>query len=309
MTQVCAPGKVILLGEHSVVYGRPAIAVPVTDVQACVEVAQVPDPGVTVYATDIGCTWDVSGAPAEEPLCLTVRNTLSLLGMDAQELSLCLTIRSSIPVASGLGSGAAVATALVRALCVHLGQNLDAETVSSLVYQTEKVFHGTPSGIDNTVVAFEQAVYFVKGQPIRRLAVARPFWLAIADSGVPSLTKESVADVRAAWQRDTTGYEGLFDEIGAIAERAYLALESGEVDLLGPLMNANQDVLRRLGVSGPELEALIEAALRSGAKGAKLSGGGRGGNVIALVRPAEAERVRGALLASGAANVIVTRVG
>jgi mevalonate kinase len=309
LTEACAPAKVILLGEHSVVYGRPALAVPVQDVQACVRVESVDRPGVTVCAMELGCTWELSCAPEEEPLCMTVRNTLSRLQVDARELALRLTIRSSIPVASGLGSGAAVATALVRALSVHLGHSLGAEAVSALVYETEKVFHGTPSGIDNTVVAYEQAVCFCRGEPIRRLAIACPFWLAIADSGLPSLTVESVADVRAAWKRDPVGFEALFDEIGAIVERAYSALEGGEIALLGPLMNANQEALRRLGVSGPELEALIEAALRAGASGAKLSGGGRGGNVIAVVQPEEAEGVRRALLAAGATHVIVTRVG
>jgi mevalonate kinase len=237
-----------------------------------------------------------------------VRNTLSLLEVDSQDLQIRLTIRSSIPVASGLGSGAAVATALVRAVSEHLGHSLDAETVSSLVYETEKVFHGTPSGIDNTVVAYEQAVYFEKTQPIERVQIARPFWLAIADSGKPSLTKESVGDVRAAWRRDRARYERWFDEIGEIVRRARAALESGEVTALGSLMNANQRVLRHLDVSSSEIETLIDAALEAGASGAKLSGGGRGGNVIAVLQPEQRDGIRRALLEAGAVNVIVTRV-
>lgn len=258
---------------------------------------------------ELGCTWDLACAPEQEPLCLTVRNTLSLLGVDVRDLQLCLTIRSTIPVAGGLGSGAAVATALVRALSAYLGHSLDAGAISSLVYRTEELFHGTPSGIDNTVVAYEQAVYFGRGQPIERVKIPRPFWLAIADSGVPSLTKASVGDVRAAWQREPEGYERWFDEIGEIVARARLALESGEVEALGPLMNANQRVLRRLDVSSPEIETLVDAALSAGANGAKLSGGGRGGNVIAVIRAGQADRVRQALLAAGATNVIVTQVG
>jgi mevalonate kinase len=297
------------LGEHSVVYGRPAIAVPVREVQACVQVERTNSPGVTVCATELGCSWELACAPEREPLCLTVRNTLAYLGVGAQDLQLCLTIQSSIPVASGLGSGAAVATALVRALSAYLGRSLDAEAVSALVYRTEEIFHGTPSGIDNTVVAFEQAVYYVKGEPIEWVLIARPFWLAIADSGEPSLTKESVGDVRAAWQRDPTRYECLFDEIGEIVDRARQVLEFGEVTKLGPLMNANQRILRRLDVSSPEIEALIDAALGAGASGAKLSGGGRGGNVVAVVEPGQASRVQQALLEAGAVNVIVTRVG
>jgi mevalonate kinase len=309
MTQAQAPGKVILFGEHSVVYGRPAIAVPVTDVQAVVTAEDVADRGVTICATDIGRTLDASRARLDEPLCLTVRNTLAHVGSSIEDVHLCLTIRSSIPIASGMGSGAAVATAIVRALSTHLGHRLDAATVSALVYRTEEIFHGTPSGIDNTVVAFERPVYFGRGQPIEIFEVRQPFWLAIADSGAPSLTKESVADVRAAWQRNPAKVEGVFDEIRDVVVAAREAIEGGRVRRLGPLMHANQRLLVLLGVSSPMLERLIEAALGAGAYGAKLSGGGRGGNMIAAVEPPDVEPVRRALLAAGAKNVIVTRVG
>jgi mevalonate kinase len=309
LTEAHAPGKVILLGEHAVVYGRPAIAVPVADVHASVIVEDVGDPGVTIRAKDIGRTLDVSRAPPDEPLCLTARNTLAHIGLSPQDVHLRLTIRSAIPVASGLGSGAAVATAMVRALSAHLGRPLDAEAVSSLVYRTEEIYHGTPSGIDNTVVAFERPVYFRRGHPIQPFAVERPFWLAIADTGAPSLTKASVADVRAAWQREPARVEGVFDRIAAVVDRARQAIERGDVRELGPLMVHNQQLLRCLDVSSPVLEMLIEAALDAGARGAKLSGGGRGGKVIAAIEPADAERVRRGLVAAGAVNVIVTRVG
>jgi mevalonate kinase len=305
-----APGKVILLGEHSVVYGRPAIAVPVTEVQATATVEETRgQPGVTICAEDIGCTIDVAGADPDEPLSVTVRNTLAHLGMELSGVQLTLSIHSSIPVASGLGSGAAVATAIVRALSAHLGHSLDAATASSIVYETEKIHHGTPSGIDNTVVAFAQPVYFRKGQPIETFAVHRPFWIAVADTGVPSLTRETVADVRAQRERDTAWCERTFDRIGALVDRARATIEGGRIEALGPLMNENQRLLRELEVSSPELETLIEAALGAGARGAKLSGGGRGGNMIAYLDPEAAEGVRSALLAVGAKNVIVTRVG
>jgi mevalonate kinase len=251
----------------------------------------------------------VSRAPLDEPLCLTARNMLAHVGLSIEEVHLSLTIRSSIPIASGMGSGAAVATAIVRALGTHLGHRLDAATISALVYRTEEIFHGTPSGIDNTVVAFERPVYFVRGQPIEIFEVRQPFWLAIADSGAPSLTRETVADVRAAWQRDPAKIEGVFDEIGDVVDAARHAIEGGHVRRLGPLMRANQRLLALLGVSSPLLERLIEAALGAGAYGAKLSGGGRGGNVIAAVEPPDVESVRRALIAAGARNVIVTRVG
>ena len=309
VTRASAPGKVILFGEHAVVYGRPALAVPVTDVQAVATVdAGRSEPGVTVHAHDIGRTIDVGQVEVDEPLSLTVRNTLSALGLRLDEVRLAVHVRSSIPIASGMGSGAAVATAIVRALSQHLGRSLDAGAVSSLVYETEQVYHGTPSGIDNTVVAFEQPVYFRRGEPIAILEVGQPFWVAIADSGVPSLTRQTVADVRSARQRCPEAYERLFDEIGALVDTARAAIEGGEVGALGPLMNQNQALLRQLGVSSPALEGLIEAARKGGALGAKLSGGGVGGNVVAAVNEESADRVRGHLMDAGAVHVIVTRV-
>jgi mevalonate kinase len=312
-TMASAPGKVILLGEHAVVYGRPAIAVPVRDVRATVTVTdERAGPGVTIHASDIGRTIEVTsaGVPVDEPLCTTVRNALAYLGVELDSVEWTLSIRSAIPVASGLGSGAAVATAIVRALSEHVGVSLDPAAVSAIVYETERIYHGTPSGVDNTVVAFEQPVYFCRGRPIEVLNVGQPFWLAIADTGVPGLTRESVADVRAAWQGDRATYEGLFDQVAVLVDAARAALEDGRVEALGPLMNDNQRLLRALDVSSSELEALIAAALQSGAQGAKLSGGGRGGNAIALIEPgdAERERVRDALLAAGARSVMVTEV-
>jgi mevalonate kinase len=305
-----APGKVILFGEHAVVHGRPAIAVPVMQVQARAEVHDNPGwPGVTIHAQDIGQVIDVANAPQNEPLSATVRHTLAHMGFELGDVQLRMTLRSSIPVASGLGSGAAVATALVRALCAHLGQVMDAAAISAVVYETEKLLHGTPSGIDNTTVAFEQPVYFCRGQPIRTLQVARPFWLAIADTGVPSPTKAAVADVRAALRREPERYGRLFDEIGILADLGRRAIEEGRTEALGPLMDKNQDLLRQLDVSSPELEALIAAARQVGALGAKLCGGGRGGNMIALVQAADAGKVKSACLAAGAKTVFVTKVG
>jgi mevalonate kinase len=300
---------VILFGEHAVVYGRPALAVPVTDVQAVATVSdQWASSGVTIYAHDIGCTIDVGLAGDDEPLSLTVRNTLSALGLSYDQVHVAVQVRSSIPVASGMGSGAAVATAIVRALSEHLGRPLDVASVSSLVYETERVYHGTPSGIDNTVVAYEQPVYFCRELPIAVLDVGRPFWLVVADSGVPSLTRDTVADVRVRWACCPATYERLFDRIGAVVDEARAAIEGGETARLGPLMADNQALLRQLGVSSAELERLIGAALEGGARGAKLSGGGRGGNIVAVVAQERVDRVRRNLLDAGAAQVIVTEV-
>jgi len=310
MTTASAPGKVILLGEHSVVYGRPAIAVPVADVQAtAVVTSEREEPGVTIHAKDIGQTIDILSAPEDEPLSLTVRNVLAYAGLRPNDVRLTVTIRSTIPVASGLGSGAAVAAALVRALARHLAFDMDVAQVSDLVYETEKIHHGTPSGVDNTVVTYEQPVFFRREQPIETFRVGQPFWLAIADSGLPSVTRETVADVRVAWQQDPQTYEDLFDRIGALVVSAREAIEQGETGQLGDGMNQNHCLLQEMGVSSRVLDGLVHAALDAGALGSKLSGGGRGGNVIALIDPARTEDIREALAAAGARNVIVTKVG
>ena len=180
--------------------------------------------------------------------------------------------------------------------------------ISALAFEVEKLHHGTPSGIDNTVIAYEQPVYFVRGEPIAAFSVARPFRIAIADTGVVSPTKVAVGDVRRAWEAERDRYEALFDEIGAIVHAARAAIERGDVEALGPLMNANQRLAREIGVSSPEIESLVDAALGAGARGAKLSGAGRGGNVIALVGEENPEKLVRALMDTGARHVIVTKV-
>ena len=300
-----APGKAILLGEHAVVYGRPAIAVPVLQVGARAEV-RPGGAGFRIEAADLGRRLALDDAPFDDPLAAAVRLTLSFLERDAPPA--VLTIRSSIPVAGGLGSSAAVSVAVIRAVARSVGVEPADETVSQLAYEVEKLHHGTPSGIDNTVVAFRRPVYYRRGDPIATLTIRTPFRLVIADTGRPSLTRAAVDAVRAAWQAEPARYEALLDEIGALVDAARAAIEGGDVAALGPLMNRNQALLEELDVSSPELRRLLDAALAAGAAGAKLSGGGRGGNLIALVGPETGEQVARALRQAGAAHVISTLV-
>ena len=200
VTTASAAGKAILLGEHAVVYGRPAIAVPLSDVRATVQVDPLPQGrGIIICAADLGQRFgldepcDADAAPA---LRATIGNTLAHLGVPIEEAHFELVIRSAIPIARGLGSGTAVATAIVRALAEHYGRDLPVAEVSQLAYRTEILLHGTPSGVDNTVVAYEQPVYFVKGEPPMALHVPAPLHLLIADTGIPSRTRDTVARVR-----------------------------------------------------------------------------------------------------------------
>jgi mevalonate kinase len=307
LVQSSAPGKIILLGEHAVVYGRPAIALPVTEVRATATVEPAsPGSGLTLVATDIGGRFSLDSAPPHEPLAAAARITLAHLSLG--EPDAILTIRSAVPIASGMGSGAAVATAFVRALSKFVGHALKQDEISQLVFEVEKIHHGTPSGVDNTVVVYEQPVIFTPGLPIERLSVAAPISLLIGDTGIRTSTRAVVEDLRRRWDQQPARYDVLFDQIGDIVGEARRAIEAGDVRDLGPLMDENQGLLMELGVSSPELNQLVDAARFAGALGAKLSGAGRGGNVIALVEEEYAPDVEGALRDSGAETVISTTV-
>ncbi len=297
-----APGKIILFGEHAVVYGRPAIAAPVQQVRARAEIWSANS--CIVDAVDLNRQLAVAQAPAEDPLALIVRLTCERLQRPLPPWRIRVT--SAIPLAAGLGSGAAISTAVVRAMLAGFNEQLENADVSALVYEVEKIHHGAPSGIDNTVVAYEQPVWFVRGQQPQPFAMAHPLHWLIADTGVVSPTRIAVGDVRRAWQQNPTRLEALFDAAGDIARQARTAIETGDATVLGSLMDENQRLLMEMGVSSPELERLIQAARDAGALGAKLSGAGRGGNMIALVQKDDVGRIRQALLAAGAVRVIAT---
>ncbi len=301
-----ACGKAILCGEHAVVYGRPAIGVPLTQVNATAE-AREGTGGVAIVAEDLDQAWMLEELAPDHPLAHIVRSTLRQLDEDNSP-NFLLTLHSTIPIARGLGSGTAISTASARALADFYGAQLSPEQISSLVFETDKLYHGTPSGVDNTTIAYEQPVYFIKGQTPQRLKVARAFRLAVADTGVASETKVAVGDVRAAWQRERERYEKIFDEIATIVNEARQAIEHGHVERLGELMDANQEQLRTLNVSSPALERLIHAAKQAGAAGAKLSGAGRGGSMIALVDETTQDDVAAALTAAGAQQVMISEV-
>lgn len=307
MTKSSAPGKIILFGEHAVVYGRPALAVPVTQVHADVEVTDTDSAGIWIDAPDIDLHAELNTLPSDHPIAAVIHN-LFFLSRVSPFPTVNIKITSTIPVASGLGSGAAVTVALTRALSTHINYAMTDERVNTFVYEIEKLHHGTPSGIDNTVITYAKPVYFVKGQAIETFKVGQPFTIVIGDTGVSAPTKESVGDVRKLWEADKTKWESLFDKVGELVKEARNSIESGKTKELGMLMNQNHTVLQELTVSSPELDKLVSAARTAGALGAKLSGGGRGGNMIALVEPSQAEAVAQSLLDAGAKNTIITQV-
>jgi mevalonate kinase len=300
-----APAKIILFGEHAVVYGQPAIAVPFAALQASADSSPAPaGNGLTIHAPDIGQTIVVSGLKADNVLVEAVNLTLAKLNVPIPDLT--MTIRSTIPLASGLGSGAAICTALVRELSTALGKPLAHDDLNAIVFETEKLFHGTPSGIDNTVIVMGRPVYFVRGQAPETFHIHSPLTFVIGDSGVAAPTRESVGDLRKLYEGNPSLYGTYFEHIGALVKTARTHIERGEKIGLGALMNKNHELLATLTVSSPLIDSLVTAARDAGALGAKVSGGGRGGNMIALAEPENAEAVQTALRDHGAVRAWIT---
>ncbi|GAB4522222.1 MAG: mevalonate kinase [Anaerolineae bacterium] len=303
-----APAKVILFGEHAVVYGKPAIAVPVSSLRATASYTPNEE-GLRINALDLNAVLpvDIDSDMVDNALVITAR--LLLAHLNAPPPKVTITLSSTIPMASGLGSGAAVSTALARALLGALGASFSIEDLNQLIYEIEKLHHGTPSGIDNTVIVYEKPVYFVRGQDLETLNIGQPFTLVIGDTGEAALTRVAVGDVRQLVEGDPVRMQPILDAIQHISERARRAIEQGDVASLGPLMDENHDYLQQLTVSSPGLDTLVAAARSAGAWGAKLSGGGRGGNMIALASAERAEAVQEALLRAGAVRAFITIVG
>jgi mevalonate kinase len=323
MSSASAPGKIILFGEHAVVYGRPALAVPVTQVHADVEVLGSSKAGIWIDAPDIDLHAELNSLPSDHPLAAVIYKVLFTLEINPFP-SLSINITSTIPVASGLGSGAAVSVALIRALSSHLDHPMTNEDVNAIAYEIEKIHHGTPSGIDNTVITYAEPVFFIKQPPstsphfqgkwgeskrgAETFKVGKPFIIVIGDTGISAPTKESVGDIRKLWEADKARWDKVFDKIGDIAKSAREKIENGQWESLGDMMNANHALLQEMTVSSPELDRLVNAAREAGALGAKLSGGGRGGNMIALVEEKVAAMVAEKLKSRGARHIILTTI-
>lgn len=312
VTRACACGKAILLGEHAVVYGHPAIAVPIPARTAVVEVWDAaPGTGIVIVAHDLNRRYRTGCLPVDQDgrfMRAAVGGVLQEVCPGRECPDLEVGVRSTIPIARGLGSGAAVSAAIARGIAAHLGITIPQDQLSDLVFATECLLHGTPSGIDNTVVCCETAVWFQRGQEPEAMTVDRPMLLVIGDTGVPSRTSESVARVRRRWESEPAAVGPLLDGIGELVAQGRSAIAEGDLPALGRAMDHNQELLQQLGVSSPELDRLIGAAREAGALGAKLSGGGMGGCMVGLVAPHGADRMEAALRAAGAHDTIVSQV-
>ncbi|UOQ56778.1 mevalonate kinase [Leucobacter allii] len=295
-----AHAKAILFGEHAVVYGAPAIAIPVDSLSAEAEIVPLAPgaaPGILLESTLF------TGALADAPRRLApVRAALdaSLARAGLALPAARVRISSTIPHERGLGSSAAVAAAIARAAFDLAGAPLDRETLFELIQTSERVAHGSPSGIDARTVAAEGAIRFDRGAvaPVR---IGAPLILACADSGTPGSTAQAVGSVQWLRRQQPERTEALLSRLAGIAEGAIADLAAGDRAAIGARMREAHGILRSVGVSSPRLDALVEAAVGAGAAGAKLTGGGLGGCVIAVAdSPAHAEELGDAMRGAGA---------
>ncbi len=289
-----AAGKVILLGEHAVVYGKHALALPIP--RAVAATVSESESGLSLVVPE----WRLSrkiGARGSD-IDAAIRLILRELGIDRDNFA--IRMRSMLPRAMGLGSSAAFAVAIVRAFDVALGLGLADERVNEVAFACEKLAHGTPSGVDNSLATYARPMLFqnADGLEFEELELREPPPLVIASGDESGSTLEQVAGVRARYDRSRKPYAAIFEQIDALSVAGAAALSNRDYGELGRLMNINQGLLNAIGVSTPELERMIDIARDAGAAGAKLTGAGGGGSIVALC-PETTARVSLALRSGG----------
>ena len=299
-----ASGKAILFGEHAVVYGQPAIALPVTALTVHADAQRTT--GRSRLHSDLyrGALED---APNDLlPTATAARAALAAFAGDGDGVD--LRIRSDVPAQRGVGSSAAVAAAVVAAVAAAFDAPLDDERHHDLVQIAERAAHGTPSGLDARAVRAQAPIWFHAGS-VATVPVGAPLTFVIADTGVRGRTDRAVAGVRALRDREPARIDGLIERLGALSTAARDDIAAGDVVALGAGMTRAHALLGDLGVGDASLDRLVGAAREAGAAGAKLTGGGRGGCILALAADAaHGARLADALRAAGATDVWITTV-
>lgn len=303
-----SPAKVILFGEHFVVGGNSAISMTI-DLPTVVTVEPQDSNQIHITSLDLGSEatfspdgkLNASSGPKAEvtlrPIFEAANFTLRRIEHPGRGLR--LAVKSRVPIGMGLGSSAATAVATVSAVATLLGSSLSREQVFEAAYSLETMVHGQPSGIDQATVTYGGLISYRRGRVDARLQASKPPFLIIGNTGKRRSTGEFVGRVTKLRQTQPQEYGKIASDAQRISENAVEALRKGSTQALGALMNENQRLLELVGVSSAELEKLISAARSAGALGAKLTGGGGGGCMIALVEEATQERVLRSIEAAG----------
>lgn len=295
-----AHSKLILIGEHSVVYGQPAIAFPFKQIEVKVTVKSIG--GNTIHIESPFYQGPIEQIPEKmEGIGDCVIQTLKVL--EQRSLGLKIQIASSIPIGRGLGSSAAIAIALVRGLFAFFNQKLQHSQLMALVERAEKFAHGTPSGIDMMAASSSNPIWFQKQQEVESVKIGAPFHLVVADSGRVGDTYSAVKSIRDKYEMKPEKIEESITLLGKWTEEVRLGLAVGDYQKVGEKLNLAHHHLALLGVSDEGLDYLVDTARAAGAIGAKLTGGGRGGCILALVENETiGKKVEEALIEAGAAR-------
>lgn len=293
--------KTILMGEHSVVYGYPAVAVPIHSLKMRAWAI----PTITGHAAtlrSLGYYGPIDEAPEQfGGVRKAIEVAKSYAG--ASTLDFDIVTRSDFPAGRGLGSSAAASGAVVRAILDACGVAASRQDVVGLTNRAEVITHGHPSGLDAVTTCGDDPVLFVKGA-MTLIDVRMPAYLVIADSGIAGSTKEAVDDVRAQYRRERGRVEAILRRLGTLASQSARDLAEGGLNSLGRRMDDAHELLNALNISHPVANDLVERARRSGALGAKMTGGGLGGCIIALAADGVSARsIKRDLLAGGAPAV------
>lgn len=290
-------GKAILFNEHFVVYGIPGI-VSAIDATACSE-ARKRGRGITLKDEREGAIGYTEKKRLQQEE--SINRMLKALDVNPREVSLEIWLGGSLPGFSGIGASAASSVAIARAISDELKLDLPDERINDVAYEAEKAYAGTPSGIDNTAATYGGLIWFKKAagtraNEIHKLSMKEPVQIVIGNTGTVADTKEMVAGVAARRKENPEKYDRLFKQSTELVHTARKALEAFDLKRVGDLMNGNHRLLQEIEVSSENLDFLVSLARSKGALGAKLTGGGGGGCMIALTPgKASQERVANAI--------------
>ncbi|MBS7628144.1 mevalonate kinase [Candidatus Bathyarchaeota archaeon] len=291
--EASAPGKVILLGEHFVVFGKPALVMALDRrARVRVKLLELQADNIKVHSLNIP-----NASPAElQPIKEAAIKAMEFLGL---RKGLEITVNSDIPISAGLGSSAAVSVATIAAVGGLFGVRFTKEDLCRLALEAERLVHKNPSGIDPTIATYGGILLFEKGKPPEPVKLDLDFQLIIGNTGIARSTGEMVAKVGLLQLYYPEIFESLLEGVHRLVLEALEALRASDLEGLGRLFNVNHGLLSAIGVSDISLERLVYAARAAGAFGAKLTGGGGGGCMIALAEAGRLDQVVQAIRKAG----------